>query len=111
MRHSSPYATLCGHAFGSSRLRCSNLYMQGYAFAAKREQLRPPRIVRAALVQNAIVEPTTAPFSKQLQAGCLPCDLSAISSDQQLTVPPGDWHKPRSWFTLCRHCTAGYQTS
>lgn len=44
------------------------LDLQGYAFSAKREQLRQPRVVRAALVQNAIVEPTTAPYRDQQQA-------------------------------------------
>ncbi len=44
------------------------LDLQAYGFSAAKEQLRPPRVVRTALVQNAIVEPTTAPYAKQLQA-------------------------------------------
>ncbi|CAI7812544.1 unnamed protein product [Closterium sp. NIES-53] len=39
-----------------------------YKFGAAREQLREPRVVRAALVQNRIVLPTTAPFAEQRSA-------------------------------------------
>ncbi|CAI5474613.1 unnamed protein product [Closterium sp. Yama58-4] len=39
--------------------------LQAYKFGAAREQLREPRVVRAALVQNRIVLPTTAPFAEQ----------------------------------------------
>ena len=45
------------------------LDLQAYGFSAAKEQLRSPRIVRAALAQNAIVEPSTAPYTKQLQVG------------------------------------------
>mmetsp|Transcript_2971 Transcript_2971/g.8705 ORF Transcript_2971/g.8705 Transcript_2971/m.8705 type:complete len:406 (-) Transcript_2971:2624-3841(-) len=46
----------------------ASLDLRGYSFAAASEQLRGPRIVRAAVIQNAIVAPTTAPYSKQLDA-------------------------------------------
>ncbi|CAI7883775.1 unnamed protein product [Closterium sp. NIES-54] len=42
--------------------------LQAYKFGAAREQLREPRVVRAALVQNRIVLPTTAPFAEQRSA-------------------------------------------
>lgn len=38
---------------------------QGYSFSALDEQLRAPQVVRAAVIQNAIVSPTTAPYSEQ----------------------------------------------
>ena len=39
--------------------------LQAYRFHAAPEQLRPPRLVRIALLQNAIISPTTAPYSEQ----------------------------------------------
>lgn len=55
--------------------------MQAYNFSALPEQLRGPRLMTAAIVQNAIVELTTAPYSKQRQAcvslllfPCLTCE-------------------------------------
>lgn len=46
----------------------SNFDLQAYRFAAGPEQLRPPRVVRAALVQHSIAAPTTAPYAEQRQA-------------------------------------------
>jgi hypothetical protein len=43
-----------------------------FRFAAAPEQLRPPRVVRVGLVQNAIQRPTTAPFGEQAQVALLP---------------------------------------
>ncbi|GFT92716.1 beta-ureidopropionase [Nephila pilipes] len=43
----------------------SNIDLKGFAFDAEPEDLRPPRVVRIGLVQNAIVAPTDAPISKQ----------------------------------------------
>ena len=45
-----------------------NFDLQSYRFSAAPEQLRPPRIVRIALIQNAIITPTTAPFAEQRDA-------------------------------------------
>ncbi|XP_015917236.2 beta-ureidopropionase [Parasteatoda tepidariorum] len=45
-----------------------NLELKGYVFDALPEDLRPPHLVRVGLVQHAIVEPTTAPISKQREA-------------------------------------------
>jgi hypothetical protein len=46
--------------------------LKAFAFAAAREELRPPRVVRIGLIQNAAVAPTTAPFEEQRQVrmGC-----------------------------------------
>ena len=41
---------------------------QTYKFSAAKEQLRPPRVVKVALLQNAIVLPTTDPFAHQKEA-------------------------------------------
>jgi beta-ureidopropionase len=43
--------------------------LQAYQFRAAPEQLRPPRIVRVGLVQNAIKAPTTAPYAEQREVG------------------------------------------
>ncbi|PIO70152.1 hydrolase, carbon-nitrogen family [Teladorsagia circumcincta] len=45
-----------------------NFELQGYQVTAEPEQLRPPRIVRVAVIQNAIVLPTTAPVDEQKKA-------------------------------------------
>ncbi|KIY99577.1 beta-ureidopropionase [Monoraphidium neglectum] len=42
--------------------------LQAYAFRAAPEELRPPRVVRIGIVQNAAPAPTTAPFEEQRQA-------------------------------------------
>nr|XP_035973309.1 beta-ureidopropionase-like [Halichoerus grypus] len=42
--------------------------LQGYAFEAAEEQLRPPRIVRVGLVQNRTPLPADAPVAKQVTA-------------------------------------------
>ena len=44
----------------------SNFEVKGYRFGAAPEQGRPPRIVKIALVQNAIVRPTTDPVEDQV---------------------------------------------
>lgn len=42
--------------------------LQGHRFRAAPEQLRPPRLTRLALIQNAIAAPTDAPYSEQRAA-------------------------------------------
>merc|ERR1712188_64430 len=46
----------------------NNFEIQGYSLACPRESRRDPRIVRVGVVQNAIVEPTTAPIDQQYKA-------------------------------------------
>ena len=46
-----------------------NFEVKGYRVGAAPEQSRPPRRVRIALVQNAIVRPTTDPIEEQVCAG------------------------------------------
>eukprot|EP00897_Mesotaenium_endlicherianum_P009210 jgi/Mesen1/8317/ME000457S07511 len=45
-----------------------NYDLQAYSFTAAPEQMRAPRIVKLALVQNAIVVPTSAPYAEQRRA-------------------------------------------
>uniref|UniRef100_A0A7R9V6E3 Beta-ureidopropionase n=1 Tax=Chlamydomonas euryale TaxID=1486919 RepID=A0A7R9V6E3_9CHLO len=42
--------------------------LKGFQFKAAMEQMRPPRVVRVGLIQNASVAPTTAPYAEQAQA-------------------------------------------
>lgn len=42
--------------------------LQAYRFVVPREQLRPPRVIRIGLVQNAIIKPTSAPLEEQVCA-------------------------------------------
>ncbi|KAK0394618.1 hypothetical protein QR680_000839 [Steinernema hermaphroditum] len=46
----------------------NNVQLVGYMIEAAKEQLRAPRKVRIAAIQNAIVEPTTAPIAQQREA-------------------------------------------
>ena len=52
-----------------------NFEVKGYRFGAAPEQSRPPRTVRIALVQNAIVRPTTDPIEEQVCV-CLSISVS-----------------------------------
>lgn len=45
-----------------------NFHLDGYRFEAASEQLRSPRIVKVAAIQNQIVEPTDSPVEKQRDA-------------------------------------------
>ncbi|PAV55796.1 hypothetical protein WR25_07214 [Diploscapter pachys] len=45
-----------------------NFELKGYSVSASPEQLRTPRIVRIAAIQNQIVQPTTAPVAEQRDA-------------------------------------------
>ncbi len=45
-----------------------NVHLDGYCFKACAEQLRPPRLVKVAAIQNQIVEPTDAPIAQQRDA-------------------------------------------
>lgn len=63
----------CGKAVSSMPLPNTVLSMgkelsvdlQAYCFNAESEMMRPPRVVRVALIQNSTVLPTTASFSEQ----------------------------------------------
>lgn len=44
-----------------------NFELKGYKFSAAKEETRPPRIIRVAVVQNQIVKPTTASIKEQVQ--------------------------------------------
>ncbi|VDM38186.1 unnamed protein product [Toxocara canis] len=46
----------------------SNFELRGYVIDAPNEQLRSPCKVRVAAIQNAVVEPTTAPVQQQREA-------------------------------------------
>lgn len=42
-----------------------NFHLDGYKFEASPEQLRSPRLVKVAGIQNGIVDPTDAPIQQQ----------------------------------------------
>ena len=42
------------------------LEVKAFKFGAEKEQLRPARVVRVALIQNSSVKPTTAPYKEQV---------------------------------------------
>ncbi|KAI6184242.1 Upb-1 [Aphelenchoides bicaudatus] len=45
-----------------------NFHLDGYKFEASSEQLRAPRLVKVAAIQNSIIEPTDAPIQQQRDA-------------------------------------------
>lgn len=45
-----------------------DIELKGYVFSARKEDLRRPRIVRVAAVQNTVDIPTTAPIHVQRDA-------------------------------------------
>lgn len=49
-------------------LKPEDLDVAGYRIQAAEEQLRSPRIVRVAIIQNSIVKPTTNPVQDQIRA-------------------------------------------
>uniref|UniRef100_A0A0N5A2H5 Beta-ureidopropionase n=1 Tax=Parastrongyloides trichosuri TaxID=131310 RepID=A0A0N5A2H5_PARTI len=46
----------------------NNFEIKGFQIDAEKEQLRPPRLVKIAAIQNAIVEETTAPIALQRES-------------------------------------------
>ncbi|XGW12927.1 hypothetical protein V3C99_013517, partial [Haemonchus contortus] len=50
------------------RANDGNFELQAYEVTAQSEQLRPPRKVRVAVIQNSIASPTTAPVDEQKKA-------------------------------------------
>ena len=47
-----------------------NFEIKMYRIGAASEQVRPPRLVRVAVVQNGIVRPTTDPVKEQVRYTC-----------------------------------------
>lgn len=43
--------------------------IKAYGIGAAKEQSRPPRLVKIAVVQNTIVRPTTDPINDQVKDG------------------------------------------
>lgn len=44
-----------------------NFEIKIYRIGASSEQVRPPRLVRVAVIQNSIVRPTTDPVKEQVR--------------------------------------------
>ena len=57
-------------AKASSLAMEKNFQVRGYMIGAAEEQTRPPRLVRVAVVQNAIVRSTSDPVKDQVRIGC-----------------------------------------
>ncbi|GAB4820564.1 hypothetical protein N2152v2_007610 [Parachlorella kessleri] len=75
--------------------------LQAYRFIAAVEQLRPPRIVRVGLVQNAIHAPTTAPYAEQreaIHARVAELIEAAGAAGVQVLCLQEAWHMP---FAFC----------
>eukprot|EP00887_Chlorella_sp_A99_P002625 scaffold6.g2625.t1 len=75
--------------------------LQAYQFKAAEEQLRPPRVVRVGLVQNAIQAATTAPYAEQraaLHARAREIVGAAGAAGVQILCLQEAWHMP---FAFC----------
>lgn len=80
--------------------------VQGYAFSARREDLRKPRIVRVGAVQNGIVASTTEPVHVQRDA--LHAKLTAIikaaaASDVNVLCMQEAWSECGGWVEILQH--------
>lgn len=64
-------ATLCRvlevPSEASSLAQERDFEIKAYGIGAAKEQTNPPRLVRVALVQNAIIRPTTDPIKDQVR--------------------------------------------
>jgi hypothetical protein len=85
--------------------------LQAYKFGAAAEQFRAPRIVKIGLIQNAVVEPTTAPFAEQRQvskaAVWQPCMLYRHIMFT-CTIKPGAWYASRAALTEAKSAALSY---
>lgn len=80
--------------------------VRGYAFSAKPEDLRKPRIVRVAAVQNRIVAPTTEPIHVQrdaLHARIATIVKAAAASDVNILCLQELWTMPYFFCTREKH--------
>jgi len=68
----------------------SNFELKGYQFGAAPEQGRSPHIVRIALVQNAIVRPTTDPVEEQV---CVCVFAAALAPRCELQLAIQKWYR------------------
>lgn len=105
------------HSMSHEKAHQGNFDLKGWQFAAGEEQLRPPRIVRIALVQNAIVEATTAPFTQQrdsiLRRVTEMIDAAAASGvkilclQEAFHMPFGVCTRERVWSEFAESATEG----
>ena len=72
-----------------------------YRIGAAEEQLRPPRLVRVAVVQNAIVRPTTDPVKEQVCVvwGIRETELRSFCVDLKLCATTCASHLSRAVFS------------
>ena len=93
----------------AARAASEDFDLQSYRFAAASEQLRPPRVTRLALIQNAIVKPTTAPFAEQRAAihERVAALLDAAgAAGATLVCLQEAWHMPFAFCTREKHYCA-----
>eukprot|EP00250_Pteridium_aquilinum_P003733 c14032_g1_i1 orf=672-1889(-) len=94
--------------------------VQGYSFKAGREEIRAPRVVRAALVQNKIVLPTSDPFVEQRKAimDRVKCMIDAAASasvnilclQEAWTMPFAFCTREKSWCEFAESAEEGEST-
>ncbi|XP_025088934.1 beta-ureidopropionase-like [Pomacea canaliculata] len=78
-----------------------NFELQGYAFDAKREDVRLPRIVRVGAIQNHIIAPTTSSISEQRDSlHKRICDIAEVAAlcGVNILCMQEAWHMP---FAFC----------
>ena len=83
-----------------------NFELKSYRFGAAKEQTRAPRPVRIAVVQNAIVKPTTAPVTEQVcTVHCLTMQYGSIAAChlEGSSLAPYLHHYPCCIAVWCQH--------
>ena len=89
-----------------ARATAEDFDCQSFSFTAAGEQLRPPRVTRLALIQNAVVAPCTAPFAEQRAAiharvGSL-LDAAGAAGATLVCLQEA-WHMPFAFCTREKH--------
>ena len=95
-----------------------NFDLQGYSFAAAKEQLRSSRKVRIALLQNKIVLPTTAPFVdqrnailervKELAAVAAECGANILCLQEAFHMPFAFCTREKEWCEFAEPVIGGH---
>ena len=91
--------------------------LRAFRFAAAREQLRPPRLVRIGLAQHAIVLPTDAPFEAQraaifarvreLAAAAAAAGVQILCLQECFAMPFGFCTRERVWGEFAEDAATG----
>lgn len=78
--------------------------VQGYAFTARREQLREPRVVRLGLIQHGIQVSTSKPYAVQREVRLCTGDCTRARGRHGAALRPAARAWPESMIISCGVC-------